>query len=148
MRWERDHGHAAISRRCMPDTSLVKKLQIKPGMHGVLLNAPDGYRQRLEPLPDGASLREEDGGPFDFVQAFVNDTGELERLLPKAIEAVKPDALLWICYPKGGARAGTNLNRDILSRYVGRQGLSSVRLVSIDDTWSAMRFRPSDRVGT
>ena len=50
-------------------------------------------------------------------------------------------------------KAGTDLNRDILWNAVktspgGRlQGLTGVTLVSLDDIWSAMRFRPSERVG-
>ena len=51
-------------------------------------------------------------------------------------------------YPKGGAKAGTDLNRDVLWQLVGPRGWTGVSLVAIDDTWSAMRFRPSDKVGT
>jgi hypothetical protein len=45
--------------------------------------------------------------------------------------------------PKGGKRAGTDLNRDILWSLVEQHGWAGVRLVAIDDTWSSMRFRPA-----
>jgi hypothetical protein len=72
---------------------------------------------------------------------------DLQKFLPVAAQVVKHDALLWIAYPKGGAKAGTDLNRDILWNAVSQHNLSGVTLVSLDEAWSAMRFRPSERVG-
>ena len=88
------------------------------------------------------------GEDLDFVQVFVRDSAELARLGPAALGAVKPDGLLWICYPKGGRKAGTDLNRDILWKLMEERGLAGVTLVAVDESWSAMRFRPSGRVGS
>ena len=50
--------------------------------------------------------------------------------------------LAWVAYPKGG-RLGTDLNRDVLAGLLAERGVRAVRQVSIDETWSALRFRPS-----
>ena len=131
----------------MASSSLAKKLQLKAGQRAVILNAPPGYLDEIAPLPEGVEYAAGPEGSFDFVQVFVKNIEDLERLLPIAMRAVKHDALLWIAYPKGGAKAGTDLNRDILWNAVSRHGLSGVALVSLNDVWSAMRFRPSERVG-
>jgi hypothetical protein len=131
----------------MASSSLAKKLQLKAGQRVVILNAPPGYLDEIAPLPKGVEYVAGPEGSFDFVQVFVKNIEDLERLLPIAMGAVKHDALLWIAYPKGGAKAGTDLNRDILWNAVSPQGLSGVALVSLNDVWSAMRFRPSERVG-
>ena len=132
-------------------TSLAKKLLLKAGQRAVILNPPTDYLIALEPLPEGVELVDQadiqPSGSFDFVQLFVKHKQDLEEFLPIAREAIKHDGLLWIAYLKGGAKAGTDLNRDILSQAVESQGLSSVTLVSLDEVWSAMRFRPSERVG-
>lgn len=52
------------------------------------------------------------------------------------------DRLAWIAYPKAG-QLGTDLNRDILWQHLLPRGITGVRQISIDDVWSAMRFRPS-----
>jgi hypothetical protein len=83
------------------------------------------------------------GADLDFVQLFVRDVAELERLAPQAIGSLKPDGLLWICFRKGGRKAGSDLSRDVLWRLMEPRGLVGVTLVAIDDEWSAMRFRPS-----
>ena len=131
----------------MANSSLVKKLQLKAGQRAVIINPPPGYFDELGPLPEGVELGEHPAGSFDFVQVFARDKNELERFLPAALQAVKYDALLWIAYPKGGAKAGTDLNRDILWDAVAQHRFSGVTLVSLNDVWSAMRFRPSEKVG-
>src|SRR5262249_41778078 len=98
----------------MTNSSLPKKLQMKPGQRAVVINAPAGYLSKLVPLPDGVEIAATPEGQFDFVQLFVNDLAQLQALLPLAVQAVKPDALLWIAYPKGSAKTGTDLNRDRL----------------------------------
>ena len=127
-------------------TPLAKKLLLKAGYRGALVNAPAGYADRLLPLPDGAALVEGLQPGLDFVQVFVRDAAGVQRLVPDAAAAVKPNGLLWVCYPKGGKKAGTDLNRDILWAQMGRLSLTGVSLVAVDDTWSAMRFRPTEKV--
>lgn len=132
----------------MTASAVAKKLLIKPGHRITVLNAPDGYLDVLRPLPDGAELVESLERPVDVVQVFVRHSDELRSAGPTAVAAMKPDGLLWVCYPKGGKKAGTDLNRDILWELMGRQSsLVGVTLVAIDDAWSAMRFRPADKVG-
>ena len=77
----------------------------------------------------------------DAVVAFVvrqDDRGSAEQ----AVAAARADRLAWIGYPKGG-QLGTDLNRDRLVAVLADQGVQPVRQVSIDDTWSALRFRPA-----
>jgi len=92
-------------------------------------------------------LTEKTTGSFDFVQLFVKNSAELNRYASKAIRAVKHDGMLWICYPKGSSKVDTDLNRDVIWGLVKKHGLLGVSLVSIDNVWSAMRFRPADQVG-
>ncbi|MFF4316935.1 hypothetical protein [Streptomyces sp. NPDC001507] len=59
-----------------------------------------------------------------------------------ALAAARCDALAWVACPKGG-KLGTDLNRDTLAAALSEQGVRPVRQIAIDDTWSALRFRPS-----
>ena len=59
-----------------------------------------------------------------------------------AVEAARGDKLAWIAYPKAG-KLGTDLNRDILAALLTERGVQPVRQVAIDETWSALRFRPA-----
>ena len=55
--------------------------------------------------------------------------------------------LLWLSYPKRSSKVETDLSRDVGWEVVADAGLRPVTQVSIDETWSALRFRPVERVG-
>ena len=132
----------------MTQSKLSKKLRIQPGQRLLLVNAPEGYIELLGPLPEGAELSDSVGPDHDFVHLFVKDRRELEKLGPPAFDSVKYDGLLWISYPKGSSKVDTDLNRDSLWKLMTETtSLRPVTQVSVDATWSAIRFRPSELVG-
>jgi len=126
---------------------LATKLLIKPDERVLLLNAPIGYARKLEPLPKGATITDKRGQPADVVVAFVRDSAELKRLA-SGFAALEEDAVLWVCYPKGGTKAGTDLDRDTLHAAMQKHELTGVSLVAFDEVWSAMRFRAPEDVGS
>jgi hypothetical protein len=128
-------------------SSLVKKLRIQGGQRVLILNAPPGYVESLDDLPQGVKVSEQVGGTFDFVHLFVKDGAELDRSRLAAMEALDYDGLFWISYPKKTAKVDTDLTRDALWELMGDTGLRPVTQVSVDKVWSAMWFRPVEKVG-
>ena len=116
---------------------LTAKLQIKPGQTVAALGAPDG----VPPLGGGANPAAEPADA-DAVVAFVRNKAELDTGADAAIAAARLDRLAWVAYPKAG-KLGTDLNRDVLAALLTGQGVQPVRQVAIDETWSALRFRPA-----
>lgn len=147
---------------------LAKKLLIRPGAVVRVIGAPAGAGELLTPLPpdatrvdvmgvdvvgvDARASGKAAGGDdpsADVVLAFVQNTADLVRLAPVALAAVRPDGVLWIAYRKGGTKAGTDLNRDVLHDALAEtHDWTGVSLVAVDAQWSAMRFRPRAQVGT
>lgn len=115
---------------------LTGKLQIKPGQSLAILNPPPGVS-----LP--ASTAGTEAPTADAVIGFAVHRGDLDQLSP-VVTAARADRLAWIGYPKAG-KLGTDLNRDRLAQALATQGIQPVRQISIDDTWSALRFRPAAR---
>ena len=111
---------------------LSKKLQIPEGTSVRLVNSPPGFNL-------GTQIPKKEAG--EAVLAFATNTKEIIAYCKPAIDAAKENRLSWIAYPKAG-QLGTDLNRDKLFQLVKPYGIEGVRLVSIDDVWSAMRFRP------
>jgi len=126
----------------MADTAVLKKLLIKPGIKVAIVNTPTGYLEKFTPLPAGAELVEKSEKTVDFAIVFVRNGLEVEQFAGRVVKTVKPDGLLWIAYPKGGSKAGTDINRDILWEKMKQYGVTGVSMAAIDDVWSAMRFRP------
>ena len=114
------------------------KLQIKPGQTVAVVAAPPG----LPKLADAAANPAAAPGSADVVIAFVTRAGELGEVAGPALAAARGGRLAWVAYPKAG-KLGTDLNRDILAGLMTERGAQPVRQVAIDDTWSALRFRPA-----
>jgi hypothetical protein len=131
----------------MGDAALIKKLGIKPGQRAAVVNPPDGYGDRIGP-PQGVEVTTELDGTFDFVQVFAKDRATLDRHLEAAYAALKPGGLFWISYPKGSSKVPTDLNRDVFLEALTHLGVRPVTQVSVDDVWSALRFRPFAEVGS
>lgn len=129
--------------------SLAKKLQLKPGQRALVLNSPDGYAALLRPLPAAVRIEERAGeGEYDFVHLFVKDQDELAEHAPVALDSVKDDGLLWISYPKKSSGVDSDISRDEGWGLLDEAGYQPVSQVAVDDVWSALRFRPKERVGT
>lgn len=79
---------------------------------------------------------------------FVKNRESLLNSLKNDLANVERDSILWLAYPKGTSKIATDINRDSIRATAETFGLSTVSAISIDDTWSALRFRPTDRVGT
>ena len=129
------------AKSAISDTPLAKKLQVKPGNKVGLINAPQGAAAKFTVLPEGATLSEKAAKGSDVVIGFLRKEAELAKVAEAAQKAVKPDGILWLCYLKGGAKVGTDLNRDILWRAAKPLGLEANTQIAFDDEWSAMRFR-------
>jgi hypothetical protein len=126
---------------------LAKRLQIKAASRVLLVNEPDGYRQTLGGLPDGVELQTSGGTGFDVVQAFVVNSADLDRRWPEAVAALRDGGVLWISYPKKTSGVDTDLDRDTLRRRLEGTGWRPVSQISVDEIWSALRFRPAEDVG-
>lgn len=125
----------------MAEKSLVSKMKIKPWARAAVIKSPPGYLEKLHPLPEGVALDIHLDGLYDWVQIFVQDQRELEELAPQAIEALKPESLLWISFPKGTSKIQTDLTRDKGWKQIQKSDLKWVNLVSVDETWSAFALR-------
>lgn len=124
-------------------TSLTKKLQLKSGQTLGILNPPEEYSEQLSAeLPDlQLTLSPEPG--TSAVLLFVNNLAEASELFPTAAEKLAPEGLLWVAYPKQSSGIKTDANRDTLWQTLAQQEWRPVRQIAIDETWSAIRFRPN-----
>jgi hypothetical protein len=84
---------------------------------------------------------------YDFVLLFSEKQSDLELKLREVIGIGKVDCIFWICYPKGGGKIKSDINRNTVWKALETIGLRPVSQVALDNTWSALRARPLDKVG-
>jgi hypothetical protein len=122
---------AGAKKGCGHMDEILKKLRYKQG-NAAILNAPDKFQLGIDQL----------NGMNDFLLLFVNNSQEVKAWLPKALENLKEDAVFWIAFPKKSSKVQTDINRDSLFTLVREESdYRAVSNVSIDEKWSALRFR-------
>lgn len=119
-------------------TELLKKMQIKPGMMGSFINLPETLD-----LTDQIPVEYLAGGSenLDWIMAFVSNKDDIDRLADTLSEVIRADSVIWICYPKQSSGIKTDINRDKGWDAIHALGLRGVRQISINETWSGLRFR-------
>lgn len=120
---------------------LQRKFQIKPEMAGGVYGRPEDV---VLPFPEKKKLLKANG---DYVIVFVSNAAEIKLLAEKAVRTLREDGLLWFCYSKKSSGVVTDIHRDVGWGLVTDMGFRGIRSISIDSTWSGIRFRDQRFVG-
>lgn len=127
--------------------ALLKKLNYKSEKNILILNAPESFRGMIHVMQGEHNLFEalQEANAVDFAIIFVSQQEELERIVPVLAEKVLGDRTIWFCYPKMKSKKYvSDINRDRGWDILGKFNFEPVRQVSIDEDWSALRFRNVD----
>lgn len=128
--------------------SMARKLGLNPGMRALILAAPPEYLKLLTAQADGLTVSSRADGTYQFVQVFATRLSEISGFAKKLPKVAAPNALVWISYPKKTSGTDSNLSRDIIREAVSVVGWRAVSIIALDETWSALRFRPASQVGS
>lgn len=132
------------------DTPLAKKLGIKPGGSVCVEGAPMPYERLLAPMPDGVSVQSEVDSSTDVVHLFSTSKAELAGALERSLRHLRPDAALWISWPKKASRVPTDITEDVVRDLALPLGLVDIKVCAVDDVWSGLKLvlrkehRPGD----
>lgn len=77
------------------------------------------------------------------MELFAKNRAELERSLPQALEAIKLEGHLWVCYPAPGAGIETDLSLNHGWGALQSAGLTATEQRKLDRNWQALRFEPA-----
>jgi hypothetical protein len=124
---------------------VLKKLGFRSQSPILVLNAPEEYNDILEGAE--VEVHRDTKGKYKFIQVFVKSLTEATELAESAVKALDGDGHLWLCYPKGTSKKyKTDINRTKALDLFGAFGFEPVTQISINDDWSALRYRNVDYV--
>lgn len=127
-------------------SAVFKKLNLKDQREVVVTNAPASFEAEIASL-SGVSVRRSlaGGAQVAFSLAFVTKQPEVDAIAKQVAQRTAGDAVVWFAYPKQSSkRYKSEIDRDHGWASLGAAGFEPVRMVAIDEDWSALRFR---RVG-
>jgi hypothetical protein len=120
----------------MSDTVLRKKLLVKESATLLAIEVPQSILSRIAPCDRVPA------GEYNVVLACCTTIAELNRLWRIARKSLKTGGALWIAYPKLSGKLKSDITRDKGWELVSADDWLGVTQISIDDTWSALRFKP------
>lgn len=121
-------------------TPLVKKLGLRSGHSIYISKAPAAYFEWLAPLPDEISVKTKLSGQLDFIHLFVNDQKDFKTAFLNAKTHLKPDAMLWISWPKKASKVPTDLDENVIRDFGLQNGLVDVKVCAVSEVWSGLKF--------
>lgn len=126
----------------MSPRTVAEKMGIRPGIRGILVTVP----QDLVPedvvadigLPE-IDLHTDLVGAFDYIHLFTRTQDTLDQYFPRLKPHLAPRGKLWVSWPKG-RKPGSDLTLKDVIRIGYAHGLVESTCLSVNDTWSALKF--------
>jgi hypothetical protein len=120
--------------------SIVQKLGLKPGFCIFVDGAPAVYDAVVGKLPDDVTIATRLKGPLDVVHVFAKQAAALRNKLPACREAIAPDGMVWVSWPKKSSGVTTDVTEDVVRATALSLGLVDVKVCAVDDTWSGLKL--------
>lgn len=121
-------------------TPLSKKLGIKEAHRVLLLEAPKEYESLLAPLPPAVVFVSQPDSKVDVAHAFVTQREELVNVLNLLRKKLKPDAALWISWPKKSAKVPTTVTEDTIRELALPLGFVDIKVCAVTEVWSGLKL--------
>ncbi len=124
--------------------NLLEKLNYKGQNRIALINAEEDFKTSLSNELKNVIIDHDIDPrfPYSFIILFVRNSAEIDFYSPDAIHNLIADGILWFCYPKKSSKNyKSDITRDHGWDALNNAGLHGVRMISIDEDWSAFRFR-------
>jgi hypothetical protein len=130
--------------------STFDKLNLKDHKQILVLNAPESFEPEIKTLRGITVLRDlKDASQIEFALAFVTKQKEVDTLGKAINKKAQGDAVVWFAYPKGSSKKyKSEISRDSGWKILGDAGFEPVRMVAIDEDFSAVRFRRVEFIKT
>lgn len=121
-------------------TPLAKKLGIKPGSNVFVEGAPIAYEQLLDPMPQDVNVQSAIDPSTDVIHLFATSNAELASAIKRTLRHLRPDAALWVSWPKKASKVPTDVTEDAIRELALPLGLVDIKVCAVDAIWSGLKL--------
>ena len=123
----------------MSTLTLPALLGIRPGMRVSVLNAPEGFLAKLDPLPQGVALIDNSKTGLDLTIYFSTKKTDVIEKLPVLARGMAVTGFIWVCFPS--ATESSQVPTEDFVRVAALEvGLSDDKKLVVDVGWTALRL--------
>jgi hypothetical protein len=126
---------------------LFKKLGIREGSRVLLVNAPEGFDDLLEPMPPDAAVLARAANDLDVVVVFGSRFTDLQRHFTALVPRIDHAGRLWIAWPKKASKVETDITFETAQAIGLDAGLVDNKTAALTDVFTGLQFvyRVKDR---
>ncbi len=119
---------------------VAQKLGIRPGFCIFTAGSPAAYQDIVGILPADVTIATRLKASLDMIHVFATKAEVLRGKLPACRDAIKPDGMVWISWPKKSSGVPTDLTDNVVRETALALGLVDIKVCAIDDIWSGLKF--------
>ena len=121
-------------------TPLAKKLGIRANSRLYLQSPPADYGELVAPLPAGVQRVSRIDATTDIIHLFATRRAALRTLLRTTRSAMRPDAAVWVSWPKRSAGVPSDITEDVIRELALPLDLVDIKVCAVDATWSGLKL--------
>ena len=127
--------------------TLLEKLQLKDEKNLLIQGLPSSIEKQFAKLAFAKNLTPLlKSKKIDFALVFAVNEKQLIGIIHEVLPAIHEEGKLWVAYPKTTSKIATTLNRDCSWSCITNAGYESVRQISLDHVWTALRFKKIEKI--
>ena len=120
----------------MSGKPIIERLQVKGDRTLAVIGATSEVDRAI-----GGTRQRVAATTADVVLLFAANLKVFAAELPRLLTGAKPDAIIWVAYPKLTSKLAADLSRDVIHKMAPGYGLDTVSQIAIDTDWSALRLK-------
>ena len=101
---------------------------------------PPGYLTWLGTLPAGAASTARASAKVDIAHVFATKRADLARELKRLRTVLRPDAAIWVSWPKKAAKVSTDITEDVIREVALPLGFVDIKVCAVTDVWSGLKL--------
>ena len=107
------------------------------------------YHQLVDPMPNGVTIHSAVTDSTDMVHLFCTQRTDLASALNRTIAQLRPDAAVWVSWPKKASKVLTDITEDTIREVALPLGLVDIKVCAVDEIWSGLKLviRKENRAG-
>ena len=121
-------------------TPLARKLGIAADTRLLARRAPAEYLDWLAPLPPGVVHESRLGEQTDVLHLFVDRKVVLATELTQARQRLRPDAAVWVSWPKKSSKVPTDITEDVIREVALPLGFVDIKVCAVSTVWSGLKL--------
>lgn len=119
---------------------VAAKLGIKNASRVLLLDAPDNYAQLIGALPQDVRFDNRASHAVDIAHVFATRKESLLTHLVALRKTLRPDAAIWVSWPKKSAKISTDISEDTIRELALPLGFVDIKVCAVSEIWSGLKL--------